>query len=263
MSLPPKPSRGRLTLCAGLLALAAAAAAHAQSPPPSGAVQAPTHKPADTAQKVQAAPREPVHQTGGAKPATAAKPTPVVKPHGPAHPQKPATAAQKPAAKPASAPAEAPPAASPAQLQADKGATTGQPLPRFVSLRSDEVNMRKGPGTRYPVEWVYKRRDLPVEIEREFEVWRLVEDPEGVKGWVHQATLTGRRSIMVRGTDATLRHDPQDTAEAVAVLQPGVVGRLLSCAAGSDWCQVQVGEYRGYLKRTQVWGTLPNEVVGG
>jgi SH3-like domain-containing protein len=80
---------------------------------------------------------------------------------------------------------------------------------------------------------------------------------------VHQATLTGRRSIMVRGTDATLRHDPQDTAEAVAVLQPGVVGRLLSCAAGSDWCQVQVGEYRGYLKRTQVWGTLPNEVVGG
>jgi SH3-like domain-containing protein len=252
MSLPAKPSPGRLTLCAGLLALAAAAA-HGQTP---------AHKPVDAPQKVQAAPREPVHQAGGAKPASAGKPTPVVKPHGPSHPQKPATAAQKPAAKPEPAPAEPQPAA-PVQQQADKGATTGQPLPRFVSLRSDEVNMRKGPGTRYPVEWVYKRRDLPVEIEREFEVWRLVEDPEGVKGWVHQATLTGRRSIIVKGADATLRHDPQDAAEAVAVLQPGVVGRLLSCAAGSDWCQVQVGEYRGYLKRTQVWGTLPNEVVGG
>ena len=261
MLLPAKPFLDRLTLCAGLLALAAAA--NAQAPPPSGTLQVPAHKPAEPPLKVQPAPHEPVHQPGVAKPASVVKPTPVVKPHGPSHPQKPGTAAQKPPAKPEPAQAGPPPAVPPVQPEAEKGSSTGQPLPRFVSLRSDEVNMRKGPGTRYPVAWVYKRRDLPVEIEREFEVWRLVEDPDGVKGWVHQATLTGRRSIIIKGSDATLRHDPQDTAEAVAVLQPGVIGRLLSCAATSDWCQVQVGEYRGYLKRTQVWGTLPNEAVGG
>lgn len=135
-------------------------------------------------------------------------------------------------------------------------------LPRFVALRSDEVNMRVGPGTRYPIQWVYRRRDLPVEIEREFEVWRLVRDHEGNRGWMHQATLTGRRSFMVQGTaNVTMRAEPKDTARAVAVLQVGVIGRLRSCEAGSDWCLVQTGSHRGYLHRSQIWGVLPDEVV--
>ena len=106
------------------------------------------------------------------------------------------------------------PAEPPKQTEADtaKGSNTGLPLPRFAALRSDEVNLRAGPGTRYPIQWVYKRRELPVEILREFEVWRLVQDPEGIKGWVHQATLTGRRSFIVTGGDATLRRDAQDGA---------------------------------------------------
>ena len=180
---------------------------------------------------------------------------PVVQPHGPAHPHPPPQpAAQSPA----------PPPPEPPKDQADsaKGSSSGLPLPRFVALRFDDVNMRAGPGTRYPIEWQYKRRDLPVEILREFEVWRLVQDPEGIKGWVHQATLTGRRSFIVIGADATLHRQPQDTASAVAILKVGVIGQLRACPAGSDWCQVQTGDYRGYLKRSQIWGTLPNEVVG-
>src|SRR5579862_7957887 len=156
------------------------------------------------------------------------KKPPVVQPHGPAHPQPPPP---QPAAQP-----PAPPPPEPPKDQADntKGSASGLPLPRFVSLRFDDVNMRAGPGTRYPIEWLYKRRDLPVEILREFEVWRLVQDPEGIKGWVHQATLTGRRSFMVTGAEATLRRDPQDTASAVAILKVGVLGDLRSCKAGSD-----------------------------
>ena len=200
------------------------------------------------------------------------KQTPVVRPHGSTHAQKPpGKAAAKPKAPtaapqapplpaPAPAPAEEP---KPPEAEVNKGSATGLPLPRFVALRSDEVNLRAGPGTRYPIDWVYKRRDLPVEILREFEVWRLVQDPDGIKGWVHQATLTGRRSVMVTGGDATLRRDPKDNASAVAILKPGVIGRMRSCPAGSDWCQVQVGDHRGYLKRGQFWGTLPDEVVTG
>ncbi len=86
-----------------------------------------------------------------------------------------------------------------------KGSNTGLPLPRFASLKTDEVNLRTGPGLRYPIEWVYKRRDLPVQIEREFEVWRLISDQEGVKGWVHQATLVGRRTFVVTGGEHTIR----------------------------------------------------------
>ena len=123
--------------------------------------------------------------------------------------------------------------------------------------------MRAGPGTRYPIDWVYKRRDLPVEIQREFEVWRLVKDPDGTKGWVHQATLTGRRSFIVTGGDATCCDASRTTTRrAVAELKPGVIGAsALLRGRAPTWCQVQVGDYRGYLKRDQFWGALPGEAV--
>jgi SH3-like domain-containing protein len=249
-------------LCGLLLGLMTPAAwGQTATSPPAGTLQLPpAHKPAAAAapKAPQAAPITPVQQVG--------KSPPVLQPHGPTHAQKPpAGAAQKttPTKPTTSAPVVTPPpteAAKPPEMP-DKGANSGLPLPRFAALRSDEVNLRAGPGTRYPIDWVYKRRDLPVEIEREFEVWRLVKDPDGVKGWVHQATLTGRRSFIVAGGEATLRRNPADTASAVAVLKPGVIGHIRSCDAGAEWCQVQAGDYRGYLKRSQFWGSLPGEAI--
>jgi SH3-like domain-containing protein len=195
-----------------------------------------------------------------------------VPPHGPVHPHKPpAKAASAPATPPApaqpAAPAAPPAAASvetkPPEKLPDPEKPEGAParLPRFAALRSDEVNMRAGPGTRYRIDWVYKRRDLPVEIEREFDVWRWVRAPDGIQGWVHQATLMGRRSFIVQKADATLRSDVSDSARAVAILKPGVIGRIRSCQASSDWCEVQTGSYRGYLRRDQFWGLLPSEAI--
>ncbi len=200
-----------------------------------------------------AAPVTPVHKDGQARKART-RATPVV--HAPAKP-----VAERPA--PARQPLAPPPAPPPARepVAADKGSVTGLKLPRFAALRSDDVNMRVGPGTRFPIEWQYHRRNLPVEILREVEVWRLVEDEDGIKGWVHQATLVGRRSFVVKDAEAVLRRAPDDASAAVARLKPGVVGRLRACAAGSDWCEVQVEDYRGYLRRTQFWGTLPGEAV--
>lgn len=229
----------------------------AQSP----ASQPPAHKPAEAAPaKPATAPRATV------PPAAPARQTPVVRPHGPTHPAKPPEQLQPhlPLPLPPPAPPATPPAATPAPAkpgEEEKPVGSGLPLPRFAALRSDDVNLRAGPGTRYPIEWVYKRRDLPIEIEREFEVWRLVKDPEGIRGWVHQATLTGRRTFVVQGADATLRAEPKDDAAPVAILKLGVIGRIRSCEAGSEWCRVQVGDYRGYLKRSQFWGTLADEVV--
>jgi SH3-like domain-containing protein len=262
----------RLILCATLLARLMAGTAWGQSPAPTtGTLQSPAKQqtaPPAASSPPKPAPREPVHQV-------APKPAPVVQPHGVTHAQKPpAKPPRKPSAKPPAKPPPAGPAIVPpaplpvpveppkrAETDTAKGSASGLPVPRFVALRSDEVNLRAGPGTRYPIDWVYKRRDLPVEILREFEVWRLVQDSDGIKGWVHQATLTGRRSFIVTGGDATLRRDAQDSASAVAVLKPGVIGHIRSCAANSDWCQIQVGDYRGYLKRSQFWGTLPAEAV--
>lgn len=80
-----------------------------------------------------------------------------------------------------------------------KGSVTGLPLPRYAALRSDEVNMRAGPGQRFPILWVYHRRGMPVRVEREFDVWRLVEDQTGQKGWMQQATLAGGRDFLIPG----------------------------------------------------------------
>lgn len=182
----------------------------------------------------------------------AAQPLPLPPPPPPPPPPLPeAAAAAEPAApaKPAAPPKPEAPAKPPPEL------------PRFVSLRSDEVNLRAGPGTRYPIQWVYRRRDLPVEIEREFEVWRLVRDVENVRGWVHQATLTGRRTFVVEVPEAIMRTDPKDSASQVAKLRKGVIGRLRACDAGSAWCEVRVGSLKGYIQRAQIWGLKPNEVV--
>jgi len=246
-----------LTRAIVLLALLAAApvAGWAQS----GTLQQPPPQPPSAPSKPpQAAPRVPV----------AKAPTPVVHAQPSAHaqkpPAKPAPAPPTPPTAPvapavvAPVPAASPPAAKPAE--AEKPAETG-PLPRFQSLRSNEVNLRAGPGQRYRIDWVYKRTDLPVKVEREFEHWRLIRDADDIQGWVNQATLTSRRSFIVKGGDATLRDDPKETADAVAILQPGVIGRLRTCAKGSDWCKVQVAGHNGYLRRGQFFGTLPEEEI--
>ena len=169
------------------------------------------------------------------------------------------------AAASAARPAEPAPApAPPAERAPTTGSVTGLPLPRFAALRSDEVNMRSGPGTRFPIEWTYQRRELPVEIVREFELWRRIRDPEGTEGWVHQSTLMGRRSFIVRGapgSEVMLRRRAEDQAQPVARLRPGVVGRLRACEPNSPWCEAQIGEFRGHIKRADIWGVGPTEEV--
>lgn len=180
-------------------------------------------------------------------------PAPVVRP-------KPATPVKRPPV-PAVVPVPVPEPVPEKPAEPSKGSVTGLQLPRFAALRADEVYMRLGPGKRYPIEWVYKRRDLPMQIEREFEEWRLVRDPDNTKGWVHQATLAPRRTGVVIGGEQVLRRDARDDAAPVARLKPGVIVRLRTCEAGSDWCQTQVQDYRGWMKRTEVWGLLPGEAV--
>ena len=144
------------------------------------------------------------------------------------------------------------------------GRSPGLPLPRFASLRADAVNMRAGPGEQYPILWVFKRQGMPIEIEREYDVWRLVAAPDGTRGWVHQATLIGARTFFVpAGSPAlTLRARPDDTAGPRAILKPEVIGRFTACNAGSPWCRVTVHGIDGFLQRSAIWGLLPDEVIG-
>jgi SH3-like domain-containing protein len=143
----------------------------------------------------------------------------------------------------------------------NKGSVTGLPIPRYVSLRADAVNLRSGPGDRYPIDWMYKRVGMPVEILREFDVWRLVETPDGEKGWMHEATLVGRRDFIIHERPETLRTAPDDNSRPIAVLELGVIGHIRSCGAGAAWCRVDIKGYSGWLQRNALWGLLPNEAI--
>ena len=136
---------------------------------------------------------------------------------------------------------------------------SGLPVPRFVSLRSGEVNLRTGPGVRYPVEWVFVRAGMPVEITAEFDTWRRIRDWEGAQGWVHQSMLSGRRTMVVQGDLRTLRREPSGAAEAVAQVEAGVIGRVHKCEGA--WCLVEAGGYKGWLERDAFWGVYPKEEV--
>ncbi|MDP6953480.1 MAG: SH3 domain-containing protein [Alphaproteobacteria bacterium] len=136
-------------------------------------------------------------------------------------------------------------------------AETGLPLPRFVSLGAEEVNLRTGPGLRYPVAWVFVREDMPVEIVAEFEQWRRVRDFEGAEGWVHKAMLSGTRTVLVLGDGRPLRARPDPASRVLARAEARVQGRLHSCR--SVWCEVTLHSYRGWMQRTYLWGVYPEE----
>ena len=138
-------------------------------------------------------------------------------------------------------------------------AAASLPVPRMVSLRADEVNVRSGPGVRYPVKWVFQRRDMPVEIIAEYDTWRKIRDWEGAEGWVHRAMVTGRRTIIVQDREVTLRRGATDESPAVARLGQGMVARAEEC--GPNWCYLTVQGYEGWARRGGLWGIYPDEIL--
>ena len=163
-------------------------------------------------------------------------------------------------------------AAAPTALSAQTAAGgSGLPVPRFVSLKSDRVNVRKGPGTDYPVAWVYEKIGLPVEITREFENWRQVRDADGAEGWVLANLLSGRRTVLVApwdlkpAADAPVRSGvgaglaASAGAGVTALLAPGVMANVLGC--DGTWCQVSIATARGYVEQAKLWGVYKGEGV--
>jgi SH3-like domain-containing protein len=134
-----------------------------------------------------------------------------------------------------------------------------QKLPRFVSLRSDLVNLRVGPGENYPIEWVLTRKEMPVEVVREFEHWRMIRDWQGTEGWVHERMLTVKRAVAVKGTVRALHRLPDAASEIVARAEPGVFARLIECRG--SWCRIEAADISGWVQRSEVWGVYPDEVV--
>jgi SH3-like domain-containing protein len=143
------------------------------------------------------------------------------------------------------------------------GSVTGLPVPRFVSLKSDRVNVRGGPQKEQEVRWVYTRVGMPVEITAEYENWRRIRDWEGAEGWVYHSLLSGRRTAVVapKSKDelVPLFENPDGEANVTAQLQSGVLASLKSCTG--TWCRITGKGFEGFIRQERLWGAYPNEKV--
>lgn len=140
-----------------------------------------------------------------------------------------------------------------------RGPVTNLPLPRYVSLKTSEGRARRGPNRSHRVDWVFTLRDMPLRVTAEFEHWRRVEDFEGQGGWMHYSLLSGVRTVMVTGDMVALRSQARADAGALALLEAGVVARILQ--AQGDWCRLAVEGRRGWVPRAVLWGVDPGEVL--
>lgn len=125
--------------------------------------------------------------------------------------------------------------------------------PYWASLRAEVANMRVGPSESYPIDWVYKRKGLPVKVVRVMQGWRLVVDPDGARGWIFSALLSPERAALVIGEGlAPIRAEPSANAALRWNAEPGVVGKLGACEG--NWCEFDVAGRKGWIEAARIWG---------
>jgi SH3-like domain-containing protein len=160
---------------------------------------------------------------------------------------------------PAAVAPEAAPAEKVVPRDPNRGSVTSLPLPRYVSLKTNEGNARRGPGLTHRIDWVFTRAGMPLRITAEFEHWRRVEDAEGVGGWVHYSLLSGVRTGLVTLDMAEFRTLPDRNAPVVFQTEMGVIGRILQCEPG--WCRMSIEGERGWVQSAALWGVAPDEII--
>ncbi|KRS18950.1 SH3 domain-containing protein [Roseovarius indicus] len=149
-------------------------------------------------------------------------------------------------------------AALPARAD-ERGPVTNLPLPRFVSMKAAEANVRRGPSLTHRIDWVFKHEDTPLEITAEHGHWRRVRDRDGAGGWVHYSLLSGVRTAIAEQDMLELHAQPDPNAIVIARLEIGVIARIETCTPG--WCRLEVAGYEGWTPKETIWGVAADEIL--
>ena len=138
------------------------------------------------------------------------------------------------------------------------GPVTKLPIPRFVSMKADEGNVRRGPSLSHRIDWVFRHRGMPLEVIGEFGHWRRVRDSEGAGGWMHYTLLSGVRTVIVQEDMTALLSKPVPNSDPRAQAEAGVIARLERCTP--DWCRIKAETARGWVPKSTLWGVRPDEI---
>ena len=139
-----------------------------------------------------------------------------------------------------------------------KGQVTNLPIPRYVSLKVKEANARRGPSLSHKIDWIYKRKNMPLEIYGEYENWRRVRDFEGLGGWVHYTLLSGIRFVLVKNELLEMRLLPSIDAQVIAKIPQHNIATLDKCT--QDWCRITDDGYKGWVPKSGIWGVYESEL---
>jgi SH3-like domain-containing protein len=139
------------------------------------------------------------------------------------------------------------------------GPVTERPLPRYVSMKADTGNVRRGPGLTHRVDWIFRREDMPLQITAEYGNWRRVRDLDGATGWMHYTLLSGVRTVFVTKDYTPLRMLPDVGSEPNAYAEQGVIALLKEC--GVDWCRINADGNTGWVLKSELWGVDASEIV--
>lgn len=145
-----------------------------------------------------------------------------------------------------------------APMEPEVGSVTRLPLPRYVSMKASKANARRGPSVTHRIDWVFMRRNMPLQVVAEFGHWRRVVDQEGVGGWIHYALISGARTVLVQKDMLDLHVRPNAKSPVAAQLEVGVVANLDQCTP--EWCRVAVAGYKGWAPKSALWGVDADEV---
>ena len=145
-----------------------------------------------------------------------------------------------------------------ASAATERGKVTNLPIPRYVSLKAEEGNVRRGPSLSHRIDWVFKHRNMPLQVTGEYGHWRRVQDREGQGGWVHYSLLSGVRHVIVDADMTPLRVKPAEDAAVNAYAESGVVARLEDCTL--EWCRITASGSKGWVAKTAIWGVDPSEI---
>jgi len=139
-----------------------------------------------------------------------------------------------------------------------KGPVTNLPVPRYVSLKTSDGNVRRGPSLEHRIDWVFRYPGMPLRITAEFEHWRRVEDNEGQGGWIYYTLLSGVRTVLVTEPKTELHQGPEARTAVIAIADEGVIGKLGPCTI--DWCEISAGGETGWVEKLRLWGVDPEEI---
>tara|TARA_B110000259_G_scaffold138635_1_gene156087 strand:+ start:182 stop:631 length:450 start_codon:yes stop_codon:yes gene_type:complete len=123
----------------------------------------------------------------------------------------------------------------------------------FLSLKNNKVNVRYGPGKNHAIKYIYNKKNLPIKQIDKKENWRRIIDLENNSGWIHDSQLRPSNSIIIL-QDKVLFKKPSNFSEPTARLEKGRLLIIQKCR--EDWCKVSTGDYTGWVKTVNVWGSF-------